>query len=165
MISSLTVNLGLFYLLMAAIAWWVLRASSVHLAVKIVVPVAVLALVCATWFTIPEILGFPLDTAFTALPTQAELIGFVPHEDEKRVDVWLIAEGQKQPRAYSIELTESLKDTLRKAQKAQAEGGRAVLAKGGQKKRPPGYTAIDGGSAPYELLPNAFNLPAKGAAQ
>ena len=96
------------------------------------------------------------------LPQQAELLAFLPYEDEKKVDLWL-REGNNQPRAYSIPLTDDLKDTLRKAKSKLAGGERAELAKKGKsgKPRPPGYIDIDGGKAPYELLPDAFSLPKK----
>lgn len=163
MISSLTISLGLYHLLMAAIAWWVLRTAAIHLAVKIIVPVLLLILACSTWYTLPSAFGYPVETVFSALPRQAELLAFHPYDDEKMVDLWLMPEGAPQPRAYSIEMTDDLKDTLRKAQKAKAEGGRAMLAKvekqGGKKR--PGYMDIDGGEASYVLLPDAFHLPKK----
>jgi hypothetical protein len=167
MISSLTITISLFYLLVAIIASAMLRTSSAPFAVKIIVPSLVVALACFTYKTLPEMFGFPVETDFASLPRQAELIAFHPYDDEKKVDLWLAREGEPQPRAYSVELTDDLKDTLRKAQKTKNDGGRAMLAKvakpSGQKR--PSYTGIDGGNAPYTLLPNAFTLPKKDSAQ
>lgn len=167
-ISSLTISLGLFCLLVAAVAWWVLRTSSASLAIKMVVPVAMLVLVCASYRTLPDAFGYPVDVAFSALPQQAELVAFLPHDDEKFVDLWLVPEGSNDPRAYSVELTPQLKETLRRAREEKAQGRRAMLAKGGKKaqgKGHPAYIGIDGGEAPYVLLPGAFSLPAKGDAK
>lgn len=164
MISSLTITICLFYLSMGVIASAVLITSSAHFAVKIIVPSLIVVLACVTYKKLPDILGFPVETTFAYLPQQAELISFVPSEDEKKVSLWLMPEGAPQPRAYSVELTEDLKSTLRQAKKQKADGARTMLAKKAKpsgNKRPPGYMDIDGGNAPYVLLPNAFNLPKK----
>ncbi len=163
MISSLTISLGLFYLLMAAIAWWVLRSATVHLAVKIIVPCLLLVLTIATYLTLPGAFGYPVGTTFSTLPQQAELIAFHPYDDEKMVDLWLLQEGAREPRAYSVPMTDDLKETLRKAKKAKADGGRTMLAKAPKAagKKRPAYMDIDGGESSYVLLPNAFQLPKK----
>jgi hypothetical protein len=54
-----------------------------------------------------------------------------------------------------------LKRTLREAQQAQAQGQRTMLVKGGKPGGRPGFIDIYGGNAPYELLPDAFQLPKK----
>ena len=164
MISSLTFSICLFYLFMGVIASAVLLTSSARFTIKIVVPSLIVALACATLHYLPEALGYPVETTAAGLPQQAELIAFHPYDDEKRVDLWLTQEGATEPRAYSVELTDDLKKTLKEAKQKLAGGERAELVKrkAGKGKYPPGYIDIDGGSAPYELLPNAFNLPAKG---
>lgn len=166
MISSLTITLSLFYLLVAIIAAAMLRGSTTPLPFKIVVPTAIVVLACATYITLPDMFGYPVETDFASLPKQAELIAFDPHDDAKIVDLWLKVEGAAEPRAYSAELTEDLKKTLRQAQKAKADGARTMLAKVGKPrgKKHTGYTDLDGGDAPYVLLPSAFSLPAKGDA-
>ena len=59
-------------------------------------------------------------------------------------------------------MTEGLKATLREARQEQAQGQRTMLAKGGKPGNGrPGFIGIDGGNAPYELLPDAFQLPKK----
>lgn len=160
--TALLLFFGLFYLFGGLVASYVLRTANAPLFVKVAVPAALVALACVTWKTLPQLFGYPVETAFAALPQQAELIAFVPHEEEKTVDVWLIADGLRQPRAYSVPLTDDLKDTLKKAQKQAADGGRAVLRKKDKgKPNHPAYTDKDGGEAPYELLPEAFSLPKK----
>lgn len=156
---------GSFLALMAVVGAWLFRTSSAPFIVKIIIPASLMILACVTPYQLPSILGWPVETTFASLPPQAELIGIVEHAEAKTVDLWLMPDGAPQPRAYSVELTEELKKTLRQAQKARADGARAILAKVAKpsgKKRPPGYMYIDGGNAPYTLLPNAFQLPKKG---
>src|SRR6185503_17638218 len=125
------------------------------------VPTLLVALACGTYRTLPDAFAYPVETDFASLPQQAELIAFVPHDDDKRVDIWLRTDASE-PRVYSVELTDSLKRTLREAQKAQAQGERTMLAKGGKPRGGrPSLINIDGGNAPYEILPNAFQLPSK----
>lgn len=177
MISSLTITLGLFYLTTAAIASWVLRTSSASLVIKIIVPTLIVVLACSTYLALPTVFGYPVEMAFAALPQQAELISFVPHDETQTVDLWLQSPASgpcgsalygdcPHPRAYEVILTEDLKKTLRQAQEAQGRGERTMLAKGvaGKSDRQ-GYIGIDGGEAPYVLLKSAFALPAKGASQ
>ena len=164
-VSSLTITLGLFYLLIAVAASAMLRTSSAPFAFKVAVPSLLVILACVTYRTLPDAFGYPVETVFSALPQQAELLAFVPHDEDKKVDLWLKADASE-PRVYSVAMTDSLKRMLREAQQAQAQGERTMLAKGG--KRGPGRPSlmdIDGGNAPYELLPNAFQLPKKEAGE
>jgi hypothetical protein len=168
MISSFTLSFSLFCLLMSVIASAMLRTSSARFAVKMIVPAIVVGLVCVTSLELPSVFGYPVETAFASLPEKAELIAFVSHDEDKKVSLWLMRDGAAEPRAYSVELTESLKKTLQQAQKAKGAGERTMLAKGGKpgNKRPhQQYSNIDGGDSPYILLPAAFQLPAKEAAQ
>ena len=159
--SSLTISIGLFYLIAAVAASALLRTSSARFAVKIAVPTLLVALACGTYRTLPDAFGYPVETAFASLPQQAELIAFVPYDEDKRVDIWLRTDASE-PRVYSVELTDGLKRTLREAQQAQAQGRRTMLAKGGKPRGGrPSVINIDGGDAPYELLPDAFSLPSK----
>ena len=160
-VTSLTVVIGLFCLLVAVVASALFRTATASLLSKITIMVALAALPCFLWYTIPTILGYPLATDFASLPETAELVAFVPHDNEKRVDLWL-REGSKDPRAYSIPMTDDLKGTLEKAKKELADGPVAVGKRTEHgKKRPHQFSDIDGGNAPYELLDNAFNLPKK----
>lgn len=163
--ESLIYVSGAFLALMAVVAAWLFKSASAPFAFKIIIPISLMALACATPFQLPSILGWPVETTLASLPQQAELIGFVPHDDEKKVVLWLMREGVKEPRAYEVEETDALKKTLASAKKAQAAGQRTELAKGGGKPRSPAYMNLDGGEAPYELLPDALHLPSKGDAQ
>lgn len=163
--ASLILVSGLFLALMAVVAAWLFKTASAPFFLKIVIPISLMVLACATPYQLPSILGWPVETAFASLPQQAELISFVPRDADKKVDLWLVTDGP--PRAYEVTLTDGLKDTLRQAQKAQAAGQRTMLAKAGKPgvvKRP-GYMDIDGGQSPYTLLPNAFHLPSKDGAE
>ena len=156
--STFTISFGALLCLLTVAAAWVFRTSAAPLLAKLAIPFLLVVLACATPYEVSAMMGFP--TTSTP-PAKAELIAFVPHDDDKRVDLWL-REGNDAPRAYSVELTESMKKTLKQAQAAQAGGGRAMLVKKGRKGPPrANYTDIDGGSAPYELLPDAFQLPKK----
>jgi hypothetical protein len=159
-VSSLTISLGLFYLLAAVAASALLRTSSAPFAFKVAGPTVLVFLACVTYRSLPDAFGYPVQTAFSSLPQQAELIAFVPHDEDKRVDLWLKADASE-PRVYSVELTDGLKRTLREAQQAQAQGQRTMLVKGGKPGGRPGFIDIYGGNAPYELLPAAFQLPKK----
>lgn len=161
--SSFTISLGLFYLLMAVIALALFRTAAMSMLSKTTIMMLIVVTACSTFYTLPGAFGYPVETVFSALPQQAELISFHPYDDEKRVDLWLMPEGAPQPRAYSVELTDELKNTLRQAQKAKADGARAMLAKAAKPsgKNRPGYMGIDGGTAPYVLLPDSFSLPKK----
>jgi hypothetical protein len=167
MISSPIITLCLYYLLAAVILTAFVRSSSAPVVIKVVAMSLIVALACITYETLPGLFGYPVETAFASLPEKAELIAFVPHDEDKKVSLWLMRDGAAEPRAYSVELTDDLKDTLRKAQKAKADGGRAMLAKGqpGPKRPHQQYSNVDGGDSPYILLPAAFQLPAKEAAQ
>jgi hypothetical protein len=167
MISTFALAVGAFMLLNLLVAAYLFRTAHAPMWMKFAIPILTLLI---SWWTptqVAALMGFPLDTTFASLPQQAELIAFVPHDDDKSVDLWLREDNKKDPRSYSVPLTEELKGTLRRAKEALA-GGRVELGKRGQpgKKRPhQQYSDIDGGSAPYELLPNSVNLPPKGTEQ
>lgn len=158
----LIITIGLFVLLMGVVGANLFKTSSASLASKLVVPSLLTALACFLWYTIPNIFGYPIETTMAALPEKAELVAFVPYENEKSVDLWL-RQGKSDPRAYRVPLDEELKSTLRKARQQLAQGMPTEVGKKRQngRKRPHEYGGMDGGQAPYELLPNAFNLPQK----
>ena len=83
---------GLFLALMGVIAAWLFRTSSAPLAMKLAVPSLIVALACITPSRVAALMGYPHWTPYTALPKQAELIAFVPHDDDKSVDL-LLREG------------------------------------------------------------------------
>jgi len=163
--TSIILIPGAYLALLAVIGAWLFRTSSAPLFAKIIIPASLMILGCWAPFELPAILGWPIETTFAALPDKAELIAFLPYDDEKQVSLWLMPDGAPQPRAYSVEMTDDLKDTLRKAQKAKADGGRTVLAKvakpAGKKRPHQQYSDIDGGNSPYVLQDGAFSLPPK----
>jgi hypothetical protein len=161
--SAFVVGLGAFLILTAAVATWILRHSTVHLAFKMIVPLMLVTLGVLTPWGVSSLMGFPVITDFASLPPKVELVSFIARDDDKIVDLWLRV-GAAAPRAYEIPLTDGLKKTLREAQQQQQKGNRVGLSKRG-KQAPVGqqYMDIDGGKAPYELDPSAFQLPPKGA--
>lgn len=177
--SALILVSGSFLALMAVVAGWLFRTASAPFLVKMIIPISLMVLACATPYQLPSILGWPVETTFASLPAQAELLAFHPYDDEKMVYLWLQPPASGpcgnehygeclQPRAYSVELTDDLKNTLRQVQKAKADGAPAMLAKKGKPrvKRPhQQYSDMDGGEGPYTLLPNAFALPKKDTPQ
>ena len=163
--TALVLVSSAFLALMVVVAAWLFRTANAPFFAKIIIPTTLMILGCWAPFKLPAILGWPVETTFASLPQQAELIAFYPYEDEKKVSLWLMPDGEPQPRAYSVEMTDDLKDTLRKAQKAKADGGRTVLAKvakpAGKKRPHQPYGDIDGGNSPYVLQDSAFSLPRK----
>ena len=121
------ISFGALLALMCVIAAWLFRTASAPLWAKIAVPIAALALGCYAPVAVGAILGFPVSAGVSALPDHAELVAFVAHDDEGRVDLWLRTDDI--PRAYETRLTKEMKKTLRQAQDAISHGQRAVLAK------------------------------------
>lgn len=162
--SAFGLQFGGFMLLNAAVAGWLFRRSDAHIAFKLILPSILVALACTTWWQVGALMGFPVQVDYTALPSRAELIAFLPYDDDHRVDLWLRV-GSTPPRAYDVEMDGDLKKTLRQALQQRQQGNRVMLAKGGKKDERKGpaqsYIDIDGGRAPYRLDPDAFALPSK----
>jgi hypothetical protein len=160
-VITFALMLGAFMLLMLVTAGYLFRTTAAPLWMKLAIPSLALLI---SWWTptqVAALMGYPFATDFASLPQTAELVAFVPHDEEQRVDLWL-REGSKDPRSYSIPLTDGLKATLQQAKAALAHGPVAVGKKSKPgKKRPHQFGDIDGGNAPYTLLDNAFSLPKK----
>jgi hypothetical protein len=163
LLHAFGLQFGGFMLLAAAVAGWLFRYSTAHTAFKIILPSVLVLLACTTWPQVRALMGYPVQTDFASLPYRAELIAFLPYDDDKRVDLWLRV-GSASPRAYDVEMDGDLKKTLKQAQAQQEQGNQVMLRKKGKQGRPgtPHYIDIDGGKAPYELDQNAFSLPPKG---
>ena len=159
--SAFVIGLGAFLILTAAVAAWILRHSTGHLAFKMIVPVMLVTLGVLTPWGVSALMGFPVITDFASLPPKVELMSFIVRDDDKIVDLWLRV-GVAAPRAYEIPLTDGMKKTLREVIQQQEQGKRVGLSKRG-KQAPVGqmYMDIDGGNAPYVLDPSAFSLPPK----
>lgn len=125
--TSFAVSFGALLALMALIAAWLFRASSAPLWAKVALPSLAVALGCYAPFAVSGMMGFPVSVAFEDLPDRAELIAFVPHDAEKRVDLWLKVAAA--PRAYETQLDANLKKALREAGETMAHGRPAMLMK------------------------------------
>ena len=168
MTSSFALCLGIFLTISAAVSGLVFRLTPIPLAIRLAVPAVLVVLACWIWKEVPSILGYPVVTAYEALPQKAELIAFIPHENvtPKTVDL-ILSENGGDPRMYRTELTEGIKKMLKDAADEQRKGNRTEIGKKKLAKKPAGqaYVDTDGGEAPYELLDNAFALPHKGDGQ
>ena len=156
--NSFYATLGLFLLIVGIVAAWLFRSATTRLAFKMLLPAAMVLFACIAPAQVRALMGFPLDTDIASLPEKAELIAFVPTDEEKRVDIWL-REGDAPPRSYEIEMSDGMKKTLRGAQTQLEMGNRVGLMK--SKARRQGYTAFTTPPAPYELDPSAFAPPSK----
>jgi hypothetical protein len=159
--SAFAASFGSMLLVAALIASWLFRSSTAPLIAKIAVPSLIVALACIAPYQVNAMLGFPISTRPAMLPAHAELIAFVSHEDDERVDLWL-RESNAPPRAYETTLSDELKRTLREAQTRLGHGGRVMLVRArlGRKR-----TGIADERAPndsgYELDDSALSLPPK----
>lgn len=162
MISSFTIYLGLFLIIAAAATGFVFRLTTLPLAIRLTVPAVLIALACWTPAQVYSLLGYPVVADYASLPQKAELLAFVPHENDepKTVDL-LLAETGSKPRLYETALTEGMKKLLKSAAEQQEKGNRTEVVKKKTKKKPIGYVDTDGGEAPYELSDSAFHLPRK----
>jgi hypothetical protein len=159
--SAFAASFGSMLLLIALVGSWLFSSSAAPLIAKIGVPTLIVALACATPYQVNSMLGFPISAPPAPLPARAELIAFVAHDDDKRVDLWL-RQSNAPPRAYETGLDDKLKRTLRQAQSRLDHGGRVMLVKarvgtkGTDIKEP---LAPDDPS--YELDSSVFSLPRK----
>ena len=153
-----------FLALTAAIAAWLFRSAASSLWVKIVMPSLMMALACYAPYSVANMMGYPVSVSMQGLPDQAELVAFVPHDEDGRVDLWLRTSDA--PRAYDTALTAQMKKTLRDAQQQMAHGRRAVLTKKAEGKDSGGRRgdalAVGQGDSSYVLDENALTeLPRK----
>ncbi len=162
--ASFALSFGVLLALMALIAAWLFRTASAPFWAKVAIPSLAVALGCYAPFAVSGMMGFPIPVRFTELPDHAELVAFVPRNDEKRVDLWL--RNGEAPRAYETALTEQMKKTLREAAEQIGRGRPAMLTKRGTdgKGKSGGQDTLGVGNddSRYVLDPNATNvLPPK----
>ncbi len=86
--DAFAASFGSMLLITALIGAWLFR-STAPLIAKIAVPAVIVALACTTPYEVNTILGFPVLAPPATLPGHAELIAFVAHDDNSRVDLWL----------------------------------------------------------------------------
>lgn len=159
--SAFTASFGSILLMAALIASWLFRSSAAPLIAKIAIPTVIVALACATPYQVNEMLGFPISAPPATLPAHAELIAFVAHHDDTRVDLWL-RQGDAPPRAFETTLNDKLKQTLRQAQSRLGHGGRVMLVKARLGTKRTGVTEQRAPDDPgYELDDSVFSLPPK----
>jgi hypothetical protein len=125
--AAFALSFGGFLALTAAIAAWLVRSTTSPLWLKIVMPSLMMALAFYAPYAVPNMMGYPVSVSIQGLPDHAELVGFVPHDEVGRVDLWLRTSDV--PRAYDTALTAQMKKTLREAEQQMAHGRRTVLAK------------------------------------
>jgi hypothetical protein len=159
--GAFAASFGSMLLIGALMASWLFRSSGAPLVAKIVVPSLIVALACVTPYQVNAMLGFPISAPLATLPNRAELIAFVAHDNDARVDLWL-RQGSAPPRAYETTLDDKLKQTLRDAQNRIGHGGRVMLVKSRLKTRQADVTEPRAPNEPgYELDDSAFSLPPK----
>lgn len=170
--AAFALSFGGFLALGALIAAWLFRTTAAPLWLKIATPTTMMALACCAPYSVASMMGFPVSASLESLPDQAELIAFVPHDDDGRVDLWLRVSDV--PRAYDAALTAQMKQTLRDAARELELGRRPFLAKraegrsGGEMGAADGRTGggdrlgIGRDDASYVLEQSAlFQLPKK----
>ena len=169
--SSFAFSFGSLLALMALIAAWLFRTAAAPFWAKVAIPSLAVALGCHAPFAVSNMMGFPVPVGFDGLPDRAELVAFVPFDEEKRVDLWLRprsstgSDGGDEPRAYETAMTAPLKKTLRQAQEEIGHGRLAMLMKRGTdgKGKPGGQDALGLGDDQqmYVLDPSAMGPPPK----
>lgn len=125
--AAFALSFGGFLALTALVAAWLFRTATSSLWLKIVLPTVMTALACYAPYSVANMMGYPVSVSMASLPDHAELVAFVAHDDDGRVDLWLRTDDA--PRAYDTALTAEMKRTLREAEQEMAHGRRAVLAK------------------------------------
>ncbi len=160
--GAFAVSLGSMLLMAVLIASWLFRSSDAPFAAKIVVPMLIVMLACGTPYQVNTMLGFPVSGPLATLPTRAELIAFVAHDDAARVDLWL-RQGDAPPRAYETTLDDKLRQTLREAQSRLGHGERVLLVKTRHDAKRTGVAEQRVPDDPgYQLDDSTFSLPSKG---
>lgn len=160
--SHFALSFGALLALMALIAAWLFRTASAPMWLKIIVPSLTTVLACSTPFAVGSMLGYPVGASFDSLPEKAELVGFVAHDDDGFVDLWLRTGDT--PRAYETKLSPAMKKALREAQDAMAHGRRALMAKSARAKEKSAGdpNGVGDNDRAWVIDPNALSaLPAK----
>ncbi len=166
--SSFALSFGSLLALMALIAAWLFRTAAAPFWAKVAIPSLAVALGCHAPFAVSNMMGFPVPVGFDGLPDRAELVAFVPFDEEKRVDLWLrpsAGAGGEAPRAYETTLTAQMKQTLREAAEQIGHGRPAMLTKrlsdGNGKSGSQDTLGLGDDQQMYVLDPNAMGLPPK----
>ena len=130
--STFALSLGVLLAGAMVMSAWIARTAAAPFALKLVIPALLVFLACYTPLKVNSLLGFPVVASNESLPARGQLIGFVAHDAQGRVDLWLRSEDE--PRAFNIPLTKQMKELLRMAQNAMQHGKSVMLVKGGKGK-------------------------------
>lgn len=166
--AQFALTLGAALVLVAIVAGWLFRSADVWLGWRLALPTALVALACYIPWTVKSMMGLPVESTMAALPEEAQLIAFLPHDAEARVDLWLIAGPVI--RAYEIPLDKQTKKLLQEASNDLAQG-KPVFVKKKRQQPSGGRPGGAGGSVtdlhddydpPYEIDRSAAStLPPK----
>jgi hypothetical protein len=126
--STFVLTYGVMLAGMAVMASWLFRSSNAPLWAKVGLPILIVAGACVTPLEVNSMMGLPITASMQALPDHAQLVAFLPHDEEKLVDLWLRCD-EGPPRAYETQLDERMKKTLREARQEMDNGRPAILAK------------------------------------
>jgi hypothetical protein len=107
------------------VSGWLFRTSAAPLWLKITAPAVAVAAACYAPVAVNGLLGYPAVVAERDLPESAELIAFVPHDGDKRVDLWLRLGDE--PRAFETALSPQMKKVLGELREAMQRGDRVTL--------------------------------------
>ena len=160
---NFSIELGLELTGFALAAAWFIKTSKVPFWLKILAPAIFVAAACAIPFKLLDILGNPKSTSIDALPENSTLLALQPHDNDRKVWLWLQAEGQP-PVSYDVAITDKEKDTLRDAE-AQLKSGQKTslrVKKGTRARLLPSMTDLDDNQEGAFVLDEAFSkLPPK----
>ena len=156
---------GSVMVLLCLVAAWQFRMAAVHVAWRLLFPLAIVAFALWTPFKVIWMLGFPVATDMRDMPARAELVQFYPRDEIKKVDLWLLAPGEPTPRAYEIALTPALQKLLSQAREGLARGELVGLetkgsAKDDGKDRVNAYdqSVMQVGTPEYEMVPGGTRV-------
>jgi hypothetical protein len=166
--NAFALSFGLLLAGLALIAAWMFRTAAAPLAAKLALPALLVALGCLAPYEVNSMLGLPRIAALAGLPDRAELIAFVPYDEDRSADLWLRVEDSP-PRAYEIAIDDAMKKLLRDAGNRKEHGGRVMLVKRAERadkeKGHPGMTEQRSADPAYTIDESAFALPNKGGGE
>lgn len=126
---SFMATFGTFMVVAGLAAAWQFRMSKSHIAMRLLLPLVLVALAVATPFQVNKMLGLPIETKEADMPADTQLIFFFPHDGAKLVDLWLLDSRNPKPRAYTVDLTPQLAKLLVAAREFLVQGELVYLKK------------------------------------
>ena len=113
----------------AIVVAWLFRVAPMAVGWKLAVSALLAGLACWAPFTAAGLMGYPLPTTKERLPPQLRLLSFAPREEQKLVDLWVVAGDGAYPIAYEIALDKQTRETLRAAGEKLARGEPVFLSR------------------------------------